>query len=196
MVELRKVASSNSSGVLRASLLREVSGSVTNPSSVVGNSISITSDQQIQPNSIDLTVEKVYEIKGVLALFKDGNRRQLPEYHPIHPFTMEYPEGESKMFILEPDRRYQVEFNEKLNVPEYLCGITLVRSTMAKSGCSGENGLFDSGYSGPCGMMVSVQDTCYIERGASIAQMIFLKAESSRLYNGYYQNTESPLDWR
>jgi len=44
-------------------------------------------------------------------------------------------------------------------------------------------------------MMVSVQTDSYIEVGASVAQMVFLKAESSKLYNGFYQGTESPLEW-
>lgn len=170
--------------------------SVANPSQLIGNAISIVPQSQIQPNSIDLTVNKVYEIRGTLALFKESHRRQLPEYFSVHPFTIEYPEGPSKMFVLEPGKRYQVEFAEKLTIPEDLCGITLVRSTMAKSGCSGENGLFDSGYTGPCGMMISVQDNCYVEEGAAIAQMIFLGASSHKLYDGFYQDTSSPMEWR
>ena len=66
---------------------------------------------------------------------------------------------------------------------------------MAKSGCTGENGLFDSGYQGACGMMVSVQEESYIEVGASIAQMLFFYTEASRLYDGFYQGTTSPSEW-
>ena len=99
------------------------------------------------------------------------------------------------MYRLHPATRYQVEFTAKLNLPEHLCGITLVRSTMAKSGCTGENGLFDSGYEGGCGMMVSVQTESYIEQGASIAQMIFLAANSSKMYSGFYQGSNGPLEW-
>ena len=66
---------------------------------------------------------------------------------------------------------------------------------MAKSGCTGENGLFDRGYQGAGGMMVSVQAESYIEVGASIAQMLFFEADSSKLYNGFYQGTNSPMEW-
>lgn len=99
------------------------------------------------------------------------------------------------MYKLEPGQRYQIEFKEQLSLPNDICALTLVRSSMAKSGCTGENGLFDSGYQGGTGMMVSVQDESYIQVGASIAQMIFFETESSRPYNGYYQNTKSPLEW-
>ena len=147
---------------------------------------------RIQPNSIDLTVKSVYVISGPLVLFADKEtKRQLPEYNLIKSFQYE---GRD-MYLLEPGIRYQVEFNENLSFDTSICGITLVRSTMAKSGCSGENGLFDSGYYGACGMMVQVQAESYIEVGASIAQMIFFYTEASKLYNGFYQGTTSPLEW-
>jgi len=147
----------------------------------------------IQPNSIDLTVKKVYTINGTLVIYADKeNQRQLPDYTEVEPFFY----GDHSMYKLEPGIRYQVEFNEMLDLPDNFCGITLVRSSMAKSGCTGENGLFDSGYRGACGMMVQVQSESYIEVGASIAQMIFLEASTSRTYNGFYQGTTSPMEWK
>jgi deoxycytidine triphosphate deaminase len=151
-----------------------------------------TVPENLQPNSIDLSLGQVYQIEGPLVLFANReNRRRLPQYKPLNPFPYE---GVS-MYKLFPGRRYQIEFRERLNLPSDVCALTLVRSTMAKSGCTGENGLFDSGYHGACGMMVSVQTDSYIEVGASVAQMIFLKAETSKTYNGFYQGTESPLEW-
>jgi len=147
----------------------------------------------IQPNSIDLTVSKVYTINGTLVLYANKEtRRKLPEYSEMKPFLYEGVE----MYRLEPGIRYQIEFNEQLSLPDYICGITLVRSSMAKSGCTGENGLFDSGYKGACGMMVQVQAESYIEVGASIAQMIFMSADASKMYDGFYQNTQSPMEWQ
>jgi len=166
---------------------------VLNPEEVVRKGyISKTISDRIQPNSIDLTVQNVYVISGPLILFADKEtKRQLPEYNLIKPFPYEGRE----MYLLEPGIRYQVEFNETLSFDTSICGITLVRSTMAKSGCSGENGLFDSGYHGACGMMVSVQTPSYIEVGSSIAQMIFFSTNSSKVYNGFYQGSESPMEW-
>lgn len=145
----------------------------------------------IQPNSIDLTVDKIYTMSGTLVLYKDTIKRKLPEYTPLKTFEYEGLE----MYKLEPGQRYQVEFKEQLKLPNDVCSITLVRSSMAKSGCTGENGLFDSGYQGGTGMMVSVQDISYIQVGASIAQMLFFETEASKLYDGYYQNSKTPLEW-
>jgi len=147
--------------------------------------------ENIQPNSIDLSINEIFTIHGALTLYAD-KERELPYYKPIEPFINF---RNKKMYKLEPGKRYQVEFNEKLNLPGNLCGLTLVRSSMAKSGCTGENGLFDSGYKGSCGMMVSVQEESFVEVGACIAQMLFFEADSSKLYEGFYQNMDSPFDW-
>lgn len=168
--------------------------SIISPKEITRNRyITGVREDNIQPNSIDLTVSKVYTINGTLVLFASKeNRRQLPDYAELKTFLYEGVE----MYKLEPGQRYQIEFNEKLNLPKDICGLTLVRSSMAKSGCTGENGLFDSGYKGACGMMVQVQAESYIEVGASIAQMIFFETEASKMYNGFYQNTDSPMEWR
>jgi len=156
--------------------------------------ITNTSLENIQPNSIDLTVASLYTINGPLVLFADKkNKRQLPQYNLISK-TFNYDGVE--MYKLDPGVRYQIEFRERLKLPSDVCGITLVRSTMAKSGCTGENGLFDSGYEGATGMMVSVQAESFIEVGASIAQMIFFGASASKMYDGFYQKSISPLDWK
>jgi len=173
---------------------------IVNPKDVVDfGFITGVDEEDIQPNSIDLRVENVYTINGPLVLFANKeNQRQLPEYSPLRAFS--YPvdvelKNSVDMYRLEPGQRYQIEFSAKLDLPGNICGLTLVRSTMAKSGCSGENGLFDSGYQGACGMMVSVQAESYIEVGSSIAQMLFFNASSSKMYNGFYQGTSSPMEW-
>jgi len=165
---------------------------ILNPLSVI-NYVDNFKLENVQPNSLDLTVSTVYTISGPLVLFAGKEkRRQLPEYSPLKTFLYEGVE----MFKLEPGNRYQIEFSEILNLPDNICAITLVRSSMAKSGCNGENGLFDSGYHGPCGMMVSVQEESYIELGASIAQMLFFSTEASRMYEGFYMGTKTPMEWR
>jgi len=165
---------------------------VLNPSEVIDRGcIANFRLENVQPNSIDLTVDKVFTMSGTLVLYKDSTERKLPDYTPLKTFTYEGLE----MYKLEPGQRYQIEFKEQLNLQGNICALTLVRSSMAKSGCTGENGLFDTGYRGGTGMMVSVQDESYIEVGASIAQMVFLEAAPSRDYNGFYQGTTSPMEW-
>lgn len=147
-------------------------------------------DQNIQGNSLDLRVRDVFEAQGELILGKDF--RTLPQYHLLSPQQ----DDSGEWYLLYPNRRYQVEFIERVSLPGYLCGVTMVRSTMAKSGCSGESGLFDSGYEGSTGMMITVASSARIQRGARVAQMVFHRAHSHQLYSGFYQSSVSPHHWK
>lgn len=132
-----------------------------------------------QPNSIDLRIDEVYVIGEGLRLSANGDR-ELPDYARV--------EADRGWFKLRSDQLYQIEFEEKVDMPLGVCGITLLRSTMFKSGASGESGLFDSGYRGGTGMTIATRKDVQIERGAPIAQMLFFESEEGSLYSGYYQN--------
>lgn len=140
-------------------------------------------EKSFQPNSYDLQTWAVYEICGGVTLYADGSK-ELPEYRATEP--------EDGFFTLVPDVLYQVEAHETVKMPHNICGISIMRSSMAKSGASGEIGLYDSGYQGSLGMTVKVKHECRIQEGASIAQVLFFGAMSSHLYEGEYLNA----DWR
>lgn len=140
-------------------------------------------EKNVQPNSYDLRTDTIFEIQGGVTLYADGSK-DLPTYRPLTA-----PGG---FFTLWPDTLYQVEAFERVEVPDDLCGISIMRSSMAKSGASGEVGLYDSGYKGSLGMTVRVKHQCRIQHKASIAQVLFFNASSSRLYEGIYQDP----DWR
>lgn len=141
----------------------------------------------VQGNSIDLTVGEVYEVRGEVTLDRNG-KRELPFYFPVIP--------KDDYFTLELGEVYQIEFQQRVKLPHYLCGITFVRSSLAKSGTSGENGLFDSGYEGGLGMMLTVRNPLHIQVGSPIAQVVFFKSNAKgREYSGYYSNRRSPNEW-
>jgi dUTP pyrophosphatase len=143
----------------------------------------------VQPNSYDLRLNRVFEIMGGLTLFADG-RKVLPAYRqiePIHTTQEDIQETPSPpFFALRTGLLYQVEFVEAVKIPSYAAAITILRSSMSKSGASGETGLYDSGYEGNCGMTISVKHGCNIQQGASVAQIVFLSADATKLYDGEY----------
>lgn len=148
--------------------------------------------EHVQGNSIDLSVREVFKTEGSLALRKSGER-ELPEFIP-EPLIVN--RKGLKCFRLLPGNVYQVEFEQTIDLPHFLCGVTLIRSTLGKSGCSGENGLYDSGYSGSMGMMVTVLNTAFIEQGATVAQVMLFRSHSKgNSYQGFYQNTKGPSEW-
>lgn len=145
----------------------------------------------VQGNSVDLSIAFVYEIIGGLVLRQSGERT-LPDYKLVEPVDLYDMTG----YVLSPEKLYQVEFAQTVKIPDYLCAITLVRSSMAKSGCSGENGLFDSGYYGSVGMMVKVSHETKLEVNSAIAQMMFLRSSAKKAsYKGFYQGSAGPSDW-
>lgn len=160
---------------------------VLDPSEIVPWVLTDYVEENIGPNSYDLRVEKVFEIQGGITLYRDG-RRKLPDYKEVSAFSI-FP---NKFFRFVPGVLYQVEFKEQIKMPLTACGITLMRSSMHKSGASGEPGLYDSGYQGSCGISVSVKHPSVVEVGASIAQMVFLSAEATTAYDGHY----SDASWR
>lgn len=143
----------------------------------------------VQGNSIDLTVRNVYQIDGGVTILKNGHR-VIPPYRKIEPeFAIQ---GAHRVFKFLPQHLYQVEFDQTIQMPRNVMGLTFPRSTMSKSGANCETGLFDSGYQGGIGMTVGVKFESYFEEGAAIAQIAFFRADSNKLYDGYYTNDQ----WR
>lgn len=164
--------------------------SVLNPRDLISQGYITNYDPKlVQGNSIDLRIDRAYKVDGGVTLWRDGHR-ELPPYVPHE--TFESPLGQS-FFEFSPESLYQVEFMERVEIPEDACSLVVLRSSMFKSGASSEVGLFDSGYKGGCGTVISVKFNSYIEYGAAIAQMIFFSASSAHLYKGFYQNRD---DWR
>lgn len=142
----------------------------------------------VQPNSVDLRVKDSYSIDGGVVLHKDGSRH-LPQYKKQSTFLMpRFDTGEeTEYYQFDPGILYQVEFYERVDLPLEVCALTILRSSMNKSGSSGEVGLFDSGYCGGTGITVSVSHQSFVEKGAPLAQMVFLTSGARSSYNGYYR---------
>lgn len=135
-------------------------------------------EENIQPNSYDLRLGRVFRIDGGIKFYANGDK-ELPPYREQRP-------DRNGWFHLVTGSLYQLEFVEIVDLPLDVAAISIMRSSMSKSGASGEVGLYDSGYSGSCGMTVSVRHSCDIERGASVAQLVFFEASACKSYDGDY----------
>lgn len=143
-------------------------------------------EENFRSNSYDLRVSRVFEILDGIAIYAD-NSRELPPYREVKSYL---DEAGREVYSLSPDSVYQIETMEEVDLGEDVCAVTLMRSSMHKSGSSGEAGLYDSGYSGPCGMTVSVKKPSIVEKGASIFQIVFFESEDTEAYRGRYLDSQ------
>lgn len=155
---------------------------VLNPQRLV--SLGVVTDlllENISCNSIDLRIHRVYEIRGLLDLTQE--ERILPEFVEV-----EFDD----ILELKPHKTYQVEFYEKVHLTSSLCAISILRSTLFKSGASGEVGLYDSGYSGSTGMTITPSIPLRVRKGSSVAQLLVFSCDSNKVYDGFYKDD----NWR
>jgi len=155
--------------------------SIVNPKEVTERGIIINTEggnMEIQQNGIDLTLESVDLIKGGVL---GREARDIIPYDPIMCDSDEY-------FLLSPDQSYSIMFQQKINVPENMCAQIIQRSTLNRMGGFILSGLYDSGFNNQIGAVVRTTVPIKLQKGARVAQIIFIMAESASLYNGIYQS--------
>lgn len=138
---------------------------------------------QIQVNGIDLRLNKVYQpISFGTVLSKEV---KVPPYKEIIPESIEG----MQVFALS-EGYYIIEFFETIEVPSNAIGICFPRSSLLRMGCDIRTALWDSGYKGKSRALMLVYNKTLIERGARIAQIIFIRTEKevTSSYSGRYQN--------
>ncbi|MEM0475481.1 MAG: deoxyuridine 5'-triphosphate nucleotidohydrolase [Candidatus Norongarragalinales archaeon] len=137
---------------------------------------------QLQPASIDLTVEKVFSLAEDGSLDFDNSERVIPK-------TTELPFDDSGWVTLAPGT-YKIRFNEAVKLPADIAALTTSRSSLARCGCLVHVGWWDPGYEGRGEACLVVGGKgLRLRRGAKVAQMIFIRMseEASELYAGIHQ---------
>jgi len=134
------------------------------------------SPENIQPNGVDLTVAEVYQFKdvGLLTISK----RKIPEYKILDDQIWHLPPG-----------AYLVRYGEYIKIPANAIGIVFPRSSLLRMGATIYTAVWDSGYEGRGVGLLHVFNPhgIKIERGAKIAQIIFISARSSGKYSGIWK---------
>ena len=147
--------------------------------SLISGAIDITS--QVQPASVDLTVEKIFALESEGALDFDNSERVIPKASEI-PFEKDWVD-------LKPGN-YKIRFNEAVRLPADIAALTTARSSLARCGSLVHVGWWDPGYEGRGEACLVVGGSgLKLKRNAKVAQMIFVKMseEARELYAGIHQ---------
>jgi dUTP pyrophosphatase len=137
---------------------------------------------QIQPNGVDLTLDKIYSFEGSGKIDFSNENRQLP--NKIHlPFNRD---GYVKLV----PGAYGVSFKEIVNMPDHIMALGRPRSSLIRMGASVVTAVWDAGYRGRSEAMLSVyhHEGVTIFENARLLQLVFFQLSGKTVaYDGIYQ---------
>ena len=144
----------------------------------------VDTEDQIQPNGVDLRVNKLYEVQGKVSIPRDGKARSELTARELEP--------KDGFWGVTPGGLYYVDFVETISVPSEWCATLITRSSLVRAGVDVVSGLWDTGFTGTLGCTLRVWSPTEIEWGAKLCQAMFWKSQfKGHYYSGRYQGTNS-----
>jgi len=145
----------------------------------------VNTDDQIQPNGVDLRINKLYNVFGKVSIPRDGRAKADMNITELSP-----KEG---WFDLKPNHGlYWVDFLESANIADGYCAHLITRSSLVRSGIDVMSGLWDTGWNGVLGCSLRVQAPLQIEWGAKLCQIVVAESRfNGHRYDGNFQGTTS-----
>lgn len=138
-------------------------------------------DNQIQPNGIDLrvrSVSKVLDGGNTFVLTASDEKIHVPK-DVMKEDDLSYIEGRS-------GSAYIIDFEEYVEVPRGTVAFIYGRSSLNRNGLLIRSSVFDSGFKGQIGAVMYAFSSFRIQRGARLAQIVFARCDTASLYNGSY----------
>lgn len=144
------------------------------------NSSSLTEVQDIdvQPNAVDLRVDKIFAIHNKTFIIDEEQKQ--------HRGSVEMEPDEQGYWYLIPNT-YEIVMQNIITVGEGEAGWVITRSTLNRNGVYITSGLYDSGYNGVmAGALHIVSGPMKLKRGTRVGQFLLFKSETLKMYSGDY----------
>jgi deoxycytidine triphosphate deaminase len=161
----------------------------------------------IQPNAIDITLDRVFVPDYSVASYKYGDNgvKPISGLFMLNDTTgikqtipqKEISEDEDGMFKLPQTSFVDVMSDFHVNVPAGFVASFIVRSTLNRNGLFITNGLYDQGFNNYMGFVLHNRalTDAYIGKHTRVGQIYFVKAEDSgMMYDGQY-NQNKGVHW-
>ncbi|KPA17031.1 deoxyuridine 5'-triphosphate nucleotidohydrolase [Candidatus Magnetomorum sp. HK-1] len=139
-------------------------------------------DTQIQPNGVDMTLDKIFSFKGTGQIDFSNQKRVLPQKNVL--------EFDSNGCLNLKPGAYAVTFKEIVNLPDHLMALGRPRSSLIRMGASIITAVWDAGYSGRSEALLTVQHSegvCIFENARLLQLVFFQLTGKTEGYNGIYQ---------
>ena len=133
-------------------------------------------DEQIQPNGVDLTLDAVERQVAPGRVGTDG--KTVGEREAVEPTDGTY--------RLSPGS-YVARYAETIRIPDEHVGFVYPRSSLLRNSCMLNTAVWDAGYEGRGEGLLQVGHEIRLDAGARIAQLVFAAADHEERYDGTYQ---------
>ena len=133
-------------------------------------------DEQIQPNGVDLTLDAVERQVAPGRIGTDG--KTVGERETVEPTDGTY--------RLSPGS-YVARYAETIRIPDEHVGFVYPRSSLLRNSCILNTAVWDAGYEGRGEGLLQVGHEIRLDAGARIAQLVFAAADHEQRYDGTYQ---------
>ncbi len=150
--------------------------------SFVADHLDPVTDEQVQPNGVDLTLETVFEQREPGRIGRDGKEVGTRSARPVETLG-----DDDRGVHYLPRGAYVVRYAERISVPEGHVGFVLPRSTLLRNSCTLQTAVWDAGYEGRGEGLLQVGYDIEIEEGARIGQFVLAHADHVGTYDGSYQ---------
>ena len=136
-------------------------------------------EEGIQPNAIDIRLNKVFRILPNVFEIDAANNKKHRGVEEIQP-------DENGFWFLEPGE-YEISCMETVEVGPDEMGLVVQRSSLSRNNLYLRNCVFDSGYKGEIAGILGINTApAKIQKGTRIGQYIAYKSEVLHQYNGSY----------
>lgn len=147
-------------------------------SSETGSSLTEVQDVDVQPNAVDLRVDKIFKMRDAEFF--------ITEHTKEHRGSVQILPDEFDCWNLEPGT-YEIVMQNIITVGEGEAGWVITRSTLNRNGVFITSGLYDSGYHGVmAGALHVTGGPMRIKHGTRVGQFLLFKSQTLKMYNGDY----------
>ncbi len=151
----------------------------------VADHVSPTTEAQVQPNGVDLTLDVVFEQREPGRIGRESKEIGERVARPLEEHTW-LDEEEPDIYYL-PEGTYVAQYSERIQIPEGHVGYVYPRSSLMRNSCMLNTAVWDAGYEGRGEGLLQVHHDIELDRGARIAQLVLAKANHEAVYDGSYQ---------
>ena len=153
----------------------------------VAEQVTPTTDEQVQPNGVDLRLESIHDQREPGRIGRDGKEVGDRVRRPPDATAGGSAGAEEREVHPLPPGGYVVRYAETISVPEDHVGFVYPRSSLLRNSCTLDTAVWDAGYEGRGEGLLAVHHDIENEAGARVAQFVLAEADAAGSYDGSYQ---------